>query len=102
PLFIRYRADEPAWLTRGTVVVARTAHRLEKGEVQSGRSLGWTRRGGPVGVVAALSTAWGPDLLGGGVRGGERAGDCLRPLIGASQQADLAYLGSTRPRPQTG
>jgi len=27
--------------------------------------------------VAALSTAWGPYLLDGGVRGGERAGDCL-------------------------
>src|SRR6185436_11063911 len=25
------------------------------------------------------STAWGPDLLRGRIRGGERAGDCLRP-----------------------
>ena len=32
-----------------------------------------------MGVAAAPSTAWGPDLLRGRVRGGKRAGDCLRP-----------------------
>src|SRR6185436_1915547 len=50
------------------------------------------RRGGPVGAAAALSTAWGPYLLGGGVRGGERVGDCLRPLAGGARTSELAYF----------
>ena len=55
------------------------------------------RRLGPVGGSRRpLSTAWGPYLLGGEVRGGERAGACLRPLIGRPLMSTLRTSG---PRP---
>ena len=32
-------------------------------------------------------------MLGGGVRGDKRAGDCLRPQIGGARLLELAYFG---------
>src|SRR6185503_5851812 len=40
-----------------------------------------------------LRAAWGPNLLGGAVRGGERAGDCPRPRIGGASVVELANFG---------
>ena len=61
----------------------------------SGSSGEWGRCGGS---PRPLSTAWGPYLLGGEVRGGERAGACLRALIGRPLMLTVRTSGR-RPGP---